>query len=283
MRIRVVRRLCLAGAVLLAIAMWTAAASDSFEVASVRPSDPASPDAFARYGEGCDGSFPRVENHRFVVKTTVYALMTWAYGFNKFGGCSFVNYGGMISGGPAWTKSDRFEIQAVMPEDSPVYNLTEFLNGNAPKLELMLKDLLTDRFKLALHRETREASGYALVPGKGGPKIRAAKEEERTAFGIRPQKKPDGTISQHLVATKTSLTYVALLLTLVTKKPVVDRTGLTGDFTLDVEFGPLEATAESWAPSIFTAVQEELGLKLEPAKVPVEVMVIDRLEKPSEN
>jgi uncharacterized protein (TIGR03435 family) len=281
MRIHVVRRFCLAGVTLLAIATWTAAASDSFEVASVRPSDPAFPAAFAAYGEGCDGSFPRVENHRFVVKTTLYALMTWAYGFNKFGGCSFVNYGGMISGGPTWLKSDRFEIQALMPADSPVYNLTEFLNGNAPKLELMLKDLLADRFKLTVHHETREASGYTLVAAKGGAKIGHAKEEDREMFGIRPQKKPDGTISQHLVANKTSMTYVALLLTLVTKKPVVDRTGLTGDFTLDVEFAALDATADSFAPSIFTALQEQAGLRLEAGKVPVDVIVVD--EKPSEN
>src|SRR6476659_4587146 len=90
--------------------------SDSFEVASIKPAGPAAAENLARFGGGCDGGFPRVDHNRFTVTTTLYALMTWAYGFNNHGGCSFVSYGDMISGGPAWVKSDRFQIQAVMPD-----------------------------------------------------------------------------------------------------------------------------------------------------------------------
>jgi uncharacterized protein (TIGR03435 family) len=80
------------------------------------------------------------------------------------------------------------------------------------------------------------------------------------------------------------MTYIALLLVLATRKPVVDQTGLTGGFTFDLEFTPADANlGESSAPSIFTALQEQLGLKLESAKVPMDVLVIDRAEKPSEN
>jgi uncharacterized protein (TIGR03435 family) len=80
------------------------------------------------------------------------------------------------------------------------------------------------------------------------------------------------------------MTYLALMLVLVMHEPVVDRSGITGDVTVDLEFAPLNAgPTESSAPSIFTALQEQLGLKLERAKVPVEVMVVDHAEKPGEN
>src|SRR5262249_34657200 len=102
------------------------------------------------------------------------------------------------------------------------------------------------------------------------PKIAESKGDERSGYGgSRMQKNPDGTVSQHLVARKTTMTYIALSLVLVMRRPVVDRTGLTGEYTFDLEFAPVDANVgESSAPSIFTAVQEQLGLKLEASKVP---------------
>ena len=80
------------------------------------------------------------------------------------------------------------------------------------------------------------------------------------------------------------MTYVALMLGVITRRPVVDRTGLTGEFIFDLEYAPPDApVGESSAPSVFTAVQEQLGLKLESSRVPAEVIVIDRAERPSEN
>ena len=80
------------------------------------------------------------------------------------------------------------------------------------------------------------------------------------------------------------MTYVALMLGVITRRPVLDQTGLTGDFTLDLEYAPPDAPiSDSSAPSVLTAVQEQLGLKLESAKVRAEVLVIDSAEKPSEN
>src|SRR5215510_14670543 len=167
---------------------------DAFEVTSIKSLGEANAAALARFGDGCDGGFPRVDHNRFTVTTTVYALLTWAYGFNKNGGCSFVSFGGFISGGPAWIRSERFEIRAVMPDGSPEYTTTQFLNGDAPQLEVMIKNLLADRFRLTLHRETREVPGYALVVGKDGPKISASSETNiATLGGTRFEKKPDGT------------------------------------------------------------------------------------------
>jgi len=172
-----------------------------------------------------------------------------------------------------------------MPAGSPEYTTGQFLNGDAPKLEIMIKSLLADRFHVAVHRETKQVPGYELVIAKDGPRISAAKEGNVSGLGgTRIQRKPDGTVSQHFVARKTTMTYVALQLGIVTRSPVVDRTGLTGEFTFDLEFAPTEAgLGESAAPSVFTAIQEQLGLKLESARVPAEVIVIDRAEKPSEN
>src|SRR5262249_20360970 len=147
------------------------------------------------------------------------------------------------------------------------------------------KNLLADRFHLAIHREMKEVSGYVLVIGKDGPRISASKDGAGSSLGgTSTQRRPDGSSSQHFVARKTSMIYVALMLGVITHRPVVDRTGLTGEFTFDLEFAPPDAPlGESSAPSVFTAVQEQLGLKLESAKVPAEVLIIDLAEKPSEN
>src|SRR5215831_3943223 len=208
---------------------------DTFEVVSIKPLGEANAVALARFGDGCDGGFPRVDRNRFTVSTTVYALMTWAYGFNKNGGCSFVSYGGFISGGPSWIRSERFQIQALMPDGSPDYTTGQFLNGEAPKLELMIKNLLSNRFQLAIHRETKEVSGYNLVIGKDGPKIRPAKETD--APPARAQRGGPPTIAgAQRIYMKNTMTYVALMLGVITRRPVLDRTGLTGDFVFELEF-----------------------------------------------
>jgi uncharacterized protein (TIGR03435 family) len=254
---------------------------DTFEVATIKPLGEANADVLARFGGGCDGNAPRVDHRRFTVSTTAYALITWAYGFNKNGGCSFVSYGGLITGGPAWIRTDRFAIQALMPEGSAEYSFGQFMNGQAPQLEIMIRNLLADRFHLAIHREMKEVPGYTLVVAKNGPKIRPA--TERDVPPPPAQRGATPSASRH-VYMRTTMTYVALGLGVITRRPVVDRTGLAGDFIFELEYAPDEAPpGESSAPSVFTAVQEQLGLKLEPAKVPAEVVVVDRAEKPSED
>jgi uncharacterized protein (TIGR03435 family) len=193
-----------------------------------------------------------------------------------------VSYGGFISGGPAWLRSEKFQIQALMPEGSPDYTTGQFLNGEAPKLELMIKNMLADRFHLAVHREVKEVPGYFLVVGKDGPKIHAAAETDATT--PVPQRGAAPSSGSRRLRMRTTMTYVALMLGVITRRPVVDRTGLSGEFNVELEFAPPDApAADSSAPSVFTAVQEQLGLKLESAKVPAEIVIIDRADKPSEN
>jgi uncharacterized protein (TIGR03435 family) len=254
---------------------------DAFEVATIKPLGEANAEVLARFGGGCDGNAPRVDHRRFTVSTTAYALITWAYGFNKNGGCSFVSYGGLIAGGPAWIRTDRFAIQALMPEGSAEYTFGQFMNGQAPLLDIMIRNLLVDRFHLTVHREMKEVPGYALVVGKNGPRIRPATGNEAPPALAQLGRPPSAS---RRIYTRTTMTYVALTLGVITRRPVVDRTDLKGEFIFDLEYAPEEAPpGESPAPSVFTAVQEQLGLKLEPARVPADLIVIDRAERPSED
>jgi uncharacterized protein (TIGR03435 family) len=263
----------------------------AFEVASVKPIGPVpagggrGTNASGGVGLGCDGGFPRLDNDRFTVVTTLYALITWAYGYNKTWGCSYVSFGDLLTGGPSWVRSERFEIQAKIPEGAPRYTLDQFMRGDAPGLEKMLQSLLADRFKLVVHKEVKRVSGYVLGPGKGGPKLIRSSGEDKRALGVRREGGPDGKVSNKLVARKVEMRDFAFLLLLTTQRPVIDRTGLTGEFNFDLEFAPFDSdgTADSDSPSLFTAVQQTLGLRLEPAKTPLNALVIDGVQRPAEN
>ena len=248
----------------------------AFEVASIKTVGSFTP--IPQLGPGCDGGFPRVEHNRFTVTTTVFALITWAYGFNTNGGCTFVSVGDFLTAGPDWLRSEKFEIRALMPDDSPDYNTGEFLNGKAPALESMIARMLADRFKLVVHKETKEASVYALVIAKGGPKLTPSAGDIPAAWRQRTPQTPNVRV----LRARTSMTYLALSLVIEARRPVIDRTGLTGDFDMELTFAPYNsAVADSPAPDLFTAVQEQLGLRLEPARAPVDVLVIDHVEKPT--
>lgn len=282
----------LAAAMVIAVSAATihAESPDHFEVASVKPVGPVpagggrGTDASGGAGQGCDGGFPRVDKDRFSVTTTAYALITWAYGYNKTWGCSYASFGGLLNGGPSWIRSERFEVQARIPEGAPAYTLDQFMRGDAPGLEKMIQTLLADRFKLVVHRETKQVSGYALVPGKGGPRLTRSGAEDRRLFGVRREAGANGQISNKMVARKVEMRDFAFLLLLTTQRPVIDRTGLTGEFDFDLEFAPFDSdgTTDSSAPSLFTAIQQ-LGLRLETTKAPLDALVIDSAERPEAN
>jgi uncharacterized protein (TIGR03435 family) len=257
---------------------------DAFEVASVKPMGQVG-GALAGGMSGCDGSFPKVAGNRFVVTTTPFALITWAYGYNKVWGCAFTSSGDLITGGPSWVRSERFEIQALMPEGSPTYTFDEFMKGDAPGLEKMLQSLLADRFQLLVRHVIKEVPGYALVLGKGGPKLKTSAAEDQPAMGVRRQADPSGQIANKMVGRKMEMRDLAFLLVMTTHRPVIDRTGLTGRFNFNLDFAPFDsdAAADSSAPSLFTAIQEQLGLRLDTTKAPLDSLVIERAERPSGN
>lgn len=186
-----------------------------------------------------------------------------------------------ISGGPGWVDSDSYDINAKVPE--------EFVSQTHQLLPQMIQSLLADRFQLAIHREPREASGYALVVDKKGPKMERAKTDAKNP-GFHSG-------NTHLTAENVTMEGLANHLSRNRDigKIIVDKTGLTGRFDFELNWTPERLALKPEAsflgepktsddrPSIFTALQEQLGLKLESVKVPFSAVVIDRAEKPEEN
>jgi uncharacterized protein (TIGR03435 family) len=265
--------------------------SDGFEVASVKPAGPganASVSEMGRKGgagQGCDGAFPKVDGGYFVVTTTTYALITWAYGYNKTWGCSYVSFGDLLTGGPSWIRSERFTIAAKIPEDAPKYTFDQFMRGDAPGLERMLQVLLADRFHLLVHRETKNVSGYALTLSRKGSKLSPSKPEDKRAMVMRREVGPNGEVFDKMIGTKVEMRDLAFLLLITTQSPVIDRTGVSGEYDFDMDFAPfhLENGIDSTAPSLLAVLEQKLGLRLEGTKAALDGLVIDRAERPSEN
>ena len=138
----------------------------------------------------------------------------------------------------------------------------------------MVPALLADRFHLALHQETRTLPAYDLVVGKGGAKLQLSKSDGRSI----------GTGRTHFKGEGLSMTLIAEELSKISGRVVVDKTNLSGRYDLKLEWSSDDAAAgDNSAPSLFTAIQEQLGLKLESAKEPVPVLVIDHVELPGPN
>jgi bla regulator protein blaR1 len=300
-RVSRARMACAVGLCVSAIAIFSAGtlvrAQDAakgrveFEVASIRPANSDGGGGF-KSKDGGGGVVPfEIEHRTFTSRNmTLYALIIQAYSLR---GCRPLGAGdcARISGGPDWIKKDRFDIRAKMPDDSPDYTTIQFANGQAPRLLLMLQALLADRFNLKIRRETRQLSIYALTVAKKGPKLHAAKAEE-PALGpvFRPVEHPNGETTLQMTVQNQSLQEVANVFSMFMDRPVVDRTGLKGKFDFKMEYDentdiPALALpgADLVGPALFTAFREQAGLKLQATKGPVEVLVIDHAEKPSEN
>jgi uncharacterized protein (TIGR03435 family) len=173
--------------------------------------------------------------------------------------------------GPDWIKSRavRFDIVAQAAPGT-----------ERDQLQPMLQSLLADRLKLALHHEQKELSFLALVVGKNGPKLR-----EATAGAAASG--DNIAARRHIVSNRMSMGLLATLLSRFEREIVVDQTGLKGLFEIKLDWTPDDGAAANdlaTGPSIFTAVQEQLGLKLESRKGPLDVLVIDHAEKvPADN
>jgi bla regulator protein BlaR1 len=162
-----------------------------------------------------------------------------------------------ISGAPAWLESDLFDIVATLPHGSP-----------KEQVKPMLQALLADRSSLTFHREMRDYPIYALIIAKDGAKLKPSGQDQPSSIK---------TSKGHLEMRHTDLETLAKNLT-APDRPVLDTTGLKGFFDITLDWSP-----DDTGPSIFTAIQEQLGLKLEPGKSPIEFIVIDNVEKPSAN
>ena len=184
-------------------------------------------------------------------------LLQLAYGINDE----------QIVGKPAWMETELYDVNAK-PEGQ--------IKLTREELKPLLQNLLRQRFHLETHEETQEQKGYALVVAKGGAKLvpTTAEKPPNWRRNVSP-----GTLD----GLNWSTAFLAMQLWKPAGLPVVDRTGLTGSYDVKLLFEP-DLAEDSKLPTLFTAVQETLGLKLEAQKVPVTVLVIDHVEKtPIEN
>ena len=216
----------------------------AFEVASVKRSPP----------DAQQGSQSKLDpGHVTFTGATLQALIRRAYDVKNY----------QISG-PDWINTDRYEISAKFPAKYGV-----------DQIVVMLQNLLADRFKLTIRRDTKEMPVYALVLGKGG-----LKNARETEIG------PGGTSLNRgkLTATKINMARLAETLSGQVDRPVIDMTGLTAIYDLTLEWAPDQTAASENGPDIYTALQQQLGLRLEPRKAPMEVLVVERAERsPTEN
>jgi uncharacterized protein (TIGR03435 family) len=190
---------------------------------------------------------------------------------------------GRVLGGPGWLNSAKFDIEAKA--DESVDAEMQKLDSDAGRLQKqkMLQALLAERFALKTHVETRELPIYALVVAKNGPKLEKSKANGTSINWRTGQITVQGSDS--------TVGLLAEQLTKVLDRVVVDKTGIQGRFAISLNWTPDDGAAanssgslaDTSGPSVFTAIQEQLGLKLVSQKGPVQVLVIDHVEMPTEN
>ena len=243
--------LCVGMTLILSGSLVSAAhAQAAFAVATIRPSAA----AVQFEHDGRTETSPGTLRMRDV---TVNTCIKWAYGVQD----------SQISG-PGWMGSDRFDITAKA--DNPVGD---------KELKLMMQALLADRFKLAFHRQEKELKSFVLMVAKGGPKLKEAGGDGTPSM----RNSANGT-----VAKSTTMKELGDMMSGPLQTPVVDMTGLKGRYDFAIDFtNYLPADMTTMRPDatsvLMVALPGELGLKLEPRKEMVQVMVVDQVEKPSEN
>jgi uncharacterized protein (TIGR03435 family) len=235
-------------------------ADPSYAVATIKPSKP----------DEEISSIPPVGYRTMLPMITAAKLVSFAYDLQNV----------QVVGAPAWVGSETFDFDGV--SDTPG-------RPDVKQLKTMLQKVLVDRFQLKFHWETRELLAYALVVGKKRARLTESKEDPQGSptFFIRG----NGSASSTLTAKNVEMGELAhLLQSSVVDRPVVDQTGLTGKYDFELTWAdqsPMNAgeagMAGADATGIFTAIQEQLGLKLSAEKTAVRVMVIDRVEQPSAN
>jgi uncharacterized protein (TIGR03435 family) len=246
----------------------------TFDVATIRPAQPT--DANFHTSVSSPPNSSRFE----VTNLPIKALIQIAYGFDA-----------PVVGAPDWVGNTFYTIQARSDEaaDARLAKLTV----NEVRLEKRnaLRVLLAERFGLKTHLETRNSAIYNLVVAKSGVKMQAVPPPPPPADGEAPPPPPATDVQAHgsqhgleFDATNASMRAVAGVLSAMVEAPVVDKTGLTGIYNYTLQFGRewSDHDPESW-PSIFTAVEEQLGLKLESVHESVPNLVIDQITKPTEN
>jgi len=259
-----------------------------YEIVSIKPTDPANRAGRSGLLYTADG----LTGHN----VGVLALVRAAYDVENF----------QIYGAPKWFDSEHYEIEAKM--DAATADEVRKLGPEKSQTlrQQMMQALLADRFNLTAHRETKDVPIYSMVIAKSGSKLQEPKPDESYAKGIKgPDGQPfkdaiffsgrGGSIT--ITAQAASTASLASVLSGRLNRPVIDKTGLTGFYDFSFPFAPEEvqsasvpsggvpapAAPESNLPTLTVAIEEHLGLKLESGKGPAQIIVIDRVEKPTGN
>jgi uncharacterized protein (TIGR03435 family) len=238
------------------LVVFAALAADSdFDVASIKPARP----------EARGYSIRPLPGRVSAENVTLKLLIGEAYHVHDF----------QISGGPKWIDSDRYNVEA------------KAVAGGAPRQQLreMLQKLLADRFALRLRREARQVPVFALVRGKGKPKLQPAQHPDvPIVFRVFQRRQ--------IIAENAPLENLTDALTFLVGKPVLDRTGLEGTFDYKLQWAPDELQLPSpeappqtdgAAPSLAAALEQQMGLRLASQRAPVDVLVVENAEKPAPN
>ena len=231
-------------------------ADPGWEAVTVKPTDPNDPVSHINISG----------RHAMIEGQSVRAMLKFAYGVQNV----------QIVDAPEWMKTERWDVTGV-PDVAGKPSL--------PQFQSMMRKLLEQRFSLKVHRQQREMPVFALTLAKGGPKLEKSALDPNGGPGNNGN--GAGGIETHRY-TNTAMPDLALMLMIYTDRPIVDQTGLQGRFDFSLrwtkdETATVAATTADAPPGLFTAIQEQLGLKLEPAKAPAEVLVIDKVERPEAN
>ena len=234
---------------LFACALNLLAATPAFEVASVKPADPGNRIVDFQIQPG---------GRLLVTNWTLLMLIDEAYSVKPY----------QIGGGPPWLDVDRYDITAKAQG-----------NPTRDQVLIMLRTLLQERFQLQVHRETKTGTVYHLVVAKGGAKLVASKSDRQPFAGII---RPAGARAGKVIGIDAPLTLVADYLSrYAVEGPVLNKTGLKGNYDIDFEFH--DQHSEDSGPSLFTAIQKEIGLKLDARRGPVETIRVEQAVKPAAN
>jgi len=264
----------------------TAGDKPSFEVASIKPNHSGSARSIF--------SFPPGSTRFTATNLTTKDFIQFAYYLQEY----------QLSKGPNWIYSTRYDIDAKLPDATvgELQKLSQFQQMD--QVRLMLQSLLADRFMLKVNRETKEVPVYILVVARDGPKLTETAPISSDDANLNAQGPPRGprvgiTGRGQITGTGVPVSLFADILSRQLGRKVLDRTGIKGNYDFKLQWTPDESQPSSGAegnptvpaapasdssePAIFTAIQEQLGLKLQSQKGPVEILVIDRIEQPSEN
>jgi uncharacterized protein (TIGR03435 family) len=230
-------------------------ADPDWDVATVKPSDPNSP----------GGQRINLRGRQVVFQnTTVEQFLLLGYGLQK----------SQLAGEPGWAKTERWNVDGLANVDGkPSWKQTQG----------MMRKLLAERFGLKIHLEQRKMPVFALTIAKGGPKLTPNTSDPD---GLMDQQNTEVNGQHAEILKNTPVSELALILQFHVDRPVVDQTGLKGRYDLHLKWTVDESKAPtdgSAAPSLFTAIQEQIGLKLEPVKAQTDVLVVDAVEHPSAN